>query len=442
MAEESDKKPSFRGIEFDVEAIDVHKENEQASYEYIGKDGQQVVTLGNGTYFRVTAAVMGPDWQEKLEALKKALDEDTPGEFAYPPMDNFMVRIKGWRVEQSADRQKYARLYFEAVETWLANVVFELNNALVKVEKKVKELLRKLKDALKNIEKDFKEFLENVKNDLKDFQQYLEVTFADFIDAYHLGKDIVTTVKKWIEDGQKFVDDVEKTIENVQFRAEKAVSDYQDFVQKVRDFSIPGLLTGDKTTPSTVDKDASGSKWTSGSQAGSTEAAPSVPAETPRDTPAARPEAGSAVSVRGAAATYLLTRQTAYLAEDLQEKLVRQLEKLELTPQEVESMVGHVRKRLQTCMDYARAALSPASAYAVCEDLREAAECIQSLGQEALRARPALLKRRTDREGNYRMLAHTLYGDHTRAAELARLNPQINNPNFIARGQELLTYAR
>lgn len=441
MAEESDKKTSFRGIEFDVESFQANKENEQAAYDYIGKDGREVVTLGSGTYFKVTAAVMGPDWQEKLEALEKALKEDKPGEFIHPP-DSYMVRIKGWRVEQSADRQKYARLYFEAVETWLTNVVFELENALVKVGEKVKQLLTKLKDALNKIEKEFKGFVEDIKQNLKDFQQYLEVTFADFIDAYHLGKDIVATVKKWMEDGQKFIDDVEKTIDDVQATAEKAVSDYQDFVRKVRNFSIPGLFSGDKIVPSTVDKALAGLKWTSGSQAGSTEAAPSVSTQTPRETPAAAPEAGSAATPRGQAATYLLTRQTAYLAADLQEKLVRQLDKPELTPQEVESMVGHVRGRLQTCMDYARASLAPETAYAVCNDLREAAECVQSLGREALRARPALLMRRADREGNFRLLAHALYGDHSRAVELARLNPQINNPNFIPRGQEVLTYVR
>lgn len=441
MAEESDKKPSFRGIEFDVESFQADKENELTSYEYIGKDGQQAIALGSGTYFKVTVAVMGQGWREKLEALQTALKEDKPGEFVCPP-DSYMVRIKGWRVEQSADRQKYARVYFEAVETWLANVVFELDNALVKIGEKAKELLTRLKNALEKIEKDFKEFVEDIKENLKEFQQYLEVTFADFIDAYHLGKDIVAIVKKWMEDGQKFIDDVEKTVNEVQAKAEKAVSDYQDFVRKVRHFSIPGLLSGDKIVPSAVDKSLSGVQWTSGSRAGSTEAAPSVPTRTPGETPAAAPEAGSAVTPRGKAATYLLTRQTAYLAADLQEKLVRQLENPELTPWEVEAMVGHVRGRLQTCMDYARASLPPETAYAVCDDLREAAECVQSLGREALRARPALLMRRADREGNFRLLAHALYGDHSRAVELARLNPQITNPGFIARGQELLTYAR
>lgn len=275
MAEESDKKPSFRGIEFDVESFQADKENELTSYEYIGKDGQQAIALGSGTYFKVTVAVMGQGWREKLEALQTALKEDKPGEFVCPP-DSYMVRIKGWRVEQSADRQKYARVYFEAVETWLANVVFELDNALVKIGEKAKELLTRLKNALEKIEKDFKEFVEDIKKNFKEFQQYLEVTFADFIDAYHLGKDIVAIVKKWMEDGQKFIDDVEKTVNEVQAKAEKAVSDYQDFVRKVRHFSIPGLLSGDKIVPSAVDKSLSGVQWTSGSRAGSTEDRKSV----------------------------------------------------------------------------------------------------------------------------------------------------------------------
>jgi prophage DNA circulation protein len=42
---------------------------------------------------------------------------------------------------------------------------------------------------------------------------------------------------------------------------------------------------------------------------------------------------------------------------------------------------------------------------------------------------------------NLHLLAHRLYGDYTRAEELARLNPGIRNPNFLARGQIVRRYA-
>ena len=39
-----------------------------------------------------------------------------------------------------------------------------------------------------------------------------------------------------------------------------------------------------------------------------------------------------------------------------------------------------------------------------------------------------------------RLIAHRLYGDHTRAPEIQRLN-RLRDPNFLTPGQELKVYA-
>ena len=43
---------------------------------------------------------------------------------------------------------------------------------------------------------------------------------------------------------------------------------------------------------------------------------------------------------------------------------------------------------------------------------------------------------------NLHLLAHRLYQDYGRAAELNRLNPVVRCPNFVAAGQEVYGYAR
>ena len=59
-----------------------------------------------------------------------------------------------------------------------------------------------------------------------------------------------------------------------------------------------------------------------------------------------------------------------------------------------------------------------------------------------IEARPPLIDRPAPLRGNYRLIAHTLYGDHARAPELARLNPRKANPNTIQAGEVLHAYAK
>jgi len=45
-------------------------------------------------------------------------------------------------------------------------------------------------------------------------------------------------------------------------------------------------------------------------------------------------------------------------------------------------------------------------------------------------------------DGNLHLLAFAWYGDYRRAAELARLNPMLRNPNHLQAGDLLHAYAR
>jgi len=62
--------------------------------------------------------------------------------------------------------------------------------------------------------------------------------------------------------------------------------------------------------------------------------------------------------------------------------------------------------------------------------------------EAAIHLHPPLVTHNAPSLCNLRLFAHWLYGDHTRAAELMRLNPGLRNPNFIAQGQALHGFAR
>ncbi|KAF5039960.1 hypothetical protein DSECCO2_538430 [anaerobic digester metagenome] len=134
--------------------------------------------------------------------------------------------------------------------------------------------------------------------------------------------------------------------------------------------------------------------------------------------------------------------QTALLTEQATALLQTEAAAPTLTPQEVEAVVGNLRDRMQDAMDGARIVLPAQDAYAVTQALRDAALALQELGAAVIEQSPPLMTHVVDAPCNLHLLAHRLYGDYRRAAELERLNPTIRNPNFLAAGQEVTGYAR
>lgn len=62
--------------------------------------------------------------------------------------------------------------------------------------------------------------------------------------------------------------------------------------------------------------------------------------------------------------------------------------------------------------------------------------------QELIEQRPPLTTTTITLPCTLHWLAHQLYGDYTRANEIQRLNPRLNNPALLLKGMELNVYAR
>ena len=74
--------------------------------------------------------------------------------------------------------------------------------------------------------------------------------------------------------------------------------------------------------------------------------------------------------------------------------------------------------------------------------LKDAALAIQEAAVVIIEARPPLRQRIVNAPSNLHLLAHQWYGDYRRAGELARLNPQVRNPNDIDTGDILNGYSQ
>jgi len=142
-----------------------------------------------------------------------------------------------------------------------------------------------------------------------------------------------------------------------------------------------------------------------------------------------------AATVTNLARTAVITRQASAI-------LVAEVATPTLTPAEVEAVVGVTRARLQGSIDDVMAVFPTHRAYPVAEALRTAALAVQELGRAVIHRHPPLISTTLTSAGSLHLIAHRLYGDWTRAAELARLNPGIRNPNFLAAGQTILRYAK
>lgn len=112
-----------------------------------------------------------------------------------------------------------------------------------------------------------------------------------------------------------------------------------------------------------------------------------------------------------------------------------------MTPQELDRLTAQARALLQGAIVLHRRLYDVETALAVIEPLRNLAALLQAGARRVILARPPLLRRTVSHDTCLRALAHHWYGDHRRALELARLNPQLRTPYDISQGEVLHAYA-
>ncbi|WP_110972139.1 DNA circularization protein [Pseudomonas huaxiensis] len=122
--------------------------------------------------------------------------------------------------------------------------------------------------------------------------------------------------------------------------------------------------------------------------------------------------------------------------------LDEQRQKPTLTPEQLQSVVSSTRSLTDAAIQLHRQLLGVEEALHVIEPLRAIAGIVQAAGRQVLQLRPPLVERQVAGETNLRLLAHHWYGDHSRAAELLRLNPGLRTPYAINAGEVLRVYTR
>jgi len=112
------------------------------------------------------------------------------------------------------------------------------------------------------------------------------------------------------------------------------------------------------------------------------------------------------------------------------------------TPTQIEAMANDLRSNLQAQIEAATALYPLELSYPLVDSLKTVAYRLQQAAQQVIETRPPLLTRPSPVAGNLRLIAHALYGDHSRAPELSRLNPALRHPNFIQQGDKINAFAQ
>jgi prophage DNA circulation protein len=121
--------------------------------------------------------------------------------------------------------------------------------------------------------------------------------------------------------------------------------------------------------------------------------------------------------------------------------LAAEVSLLGLGADEIERLAATARTALQAAMHAARLWLGSLAGAEAADQLARAAVHVQDAARAALEQHPPVITRQAPIGGTARLLAHALYGDHTRAPQLARLN-NWGRTVFVDAGQEIQAYAR
>ncbi len=112
-----------------------------------------------------------------------------------------------------------------------------------------------------------------------------------------------------------------------------------------------------------------------------------------------------------------------------------------LSPVELEGLVNLVRSLVQGAILLHRHLFDLETSRPVIEALRNTAALIQARARQVILLSPPMIEREVESPASLRLLAHRWYGDHKRAIELIRLNPDLKSPHNIPAGKVLRAYA-
>ncbi|MCG8996712.1 DNA circularization N-terminal domain-containing protein [Laribacter hongkongensis] len=419
---------SFRGVRFDVIRTRDNADRDTASHEYPYLDGADIEDLGRKARgIHLTAIVWGDDYEHRLRELLKVLDEPGHGELVHPVFGSIaQAQLLGYAIEHDADSPDYCTLELSFAEATPGNPFFD-HELPEQQAKAVEQLADTARSGGIDAFASALDSLKGMKNSLSRLNALRSVMTGTLWAIKNQVGGIISTTLDLIDYPRAFASDLTGLI--------GSMADLRGFdtaVLKADWKSLASDMDGIVKLPARTASGAvtSGSSGGSGGSGGAGQ-----PVMTAKPVPAPAEDVALVTTlVQLVTATELAATAADILAAEAQEPT--------LSPPDIEQMTNDVREVIQSSIEAHRAQFGIETARPVTEALKDVALAIQTAAMAVMDARPPLVQRTVDAPGNLHLLAFRWYGDYGRAAELARLNPLLVNPNLLKTGDVLNAYAR
>ncbi len=401
----------YRGLVFDCQVWDDDAERSAVEHVRPFVDGAQMEDMGRGARkMKVKAIFFGNDYEARLQAFVKALEEPGAGELVHPVFGPVKAQLLPWHIGHEADNVDAATVEMTFAESNLAKPLFERSlpgQKAAGIADKSEAARAGAGGVLGDEAAKSKNPLALAKASLEAVRG-LKMQSRDYITS---GVDAVSAPGGWVRDVAGLVSGI---VDLRGFDAASLMSDYM---------SISKLLTTAILLPGFGFSSSSSGGSGDGSFGGSsaTDLAPGREA----DVVQAHVELEAALGK----------------AEAAQTVLAAEAETPTLSPPEIEAVAADTRTGIESSITTYRRLYPIEQSRRVTEPLKDVALAVQDAASAIIEARPPLVDRQVENPACLRLLAHRWYGDHTRAPELLRLNRPMRDPNFLTPGEVLRGYA-
>lgn len=399
---------SFRGAIFDCIRTDDSADRSVAEHAYPYIDGADIEDLGRGPRKVSTEAIFyGDDYEQRLRHFIQVLDEPGEGDLIHPVFGVMFAQLTSYRIRHEADNIDQASITLEFTESTPSQPFFDHKLASQKaaaIGQQSEAARAASAEAMAQVVD--QTHAANPLAALDALRAAMTAPLAAALKAVNgvvaSGLDVIAYPRAWASDIGALLG---------------GALDLRNFIPGIAN----GLLNDLRDVSTLLDALFA--------PTGGSAPATLVPGRAPTEA-----QAVAAIDVN------LSVVQATGHAEAVQAVLEAEADTASLSPSDIETMANDARTALQSAID----ALSPLypleTRRAIAEPLKDVALALQQAAQAIIEARPPLVVRTMDAPGNLRLIAHRLYGDHTRAPELFRLN-NLRLPNFIQPGDKLNAYA-
>lgn len=418
---------SFDGVAFACKQTSDTNERALALYEYPHRDGADIDDLGKkGRSFALTAIIWEKDGDEvnyemRLQELLFSLDRTGAGDFVHPVYGAIKAQVQRYLVRHVEDRPDYVEIDITFLESTPALPFWAVATAQHKTDKVgmcVKTAQDKSTAAFAGKTPSLAARLKSLRSRLDAVDKLNRMTAQlrqNVSDVIVAGLDVLTYPSSWASDTRAIFAAIAAAPRAAAARVQGSLAGFV----AIRNALWPQNRSQDALAAPVL----------------AAAAVPGTPVVDRTDVPAA-------VVLQALAADLVLRERSLALAEATGELLGLEADVVTLTPAEIASMAAQSRSALQDAIESARATLSAEDAYAVVEALRDVAAAILDASQAIILSRPPLVSWPAPGAGNLVLIAHWRYGDASRAAELARLNPGVARAVFVQPGQMITGFAR